>query len=102
MKHWIVLFAALFVAVPAFAQDNDGGGDDGPPGGGGGGQAQVFTRIDAVDPIEQVRSFLAKANIKLSGDQERALKPQVEAALEEARKVTASMAPPEGRGGGGG
>jgi hypothetical protein len=105
MKHLTVLFAALFLALPAFAQDDDGGGD-GPPGGGGGGQAQVFTRIDAVDPMDQVKTFLARANVKLSGDQERALKPQVEAALAEARKVTESAAPPEGarggRGGGGG
>jgi hypothetical protein len=56
-------------------------------------QTQVFTRVDSVDPMDQVRTFLAKANIKLSGDQERALKPQVDAALKEAQEITERLAP---------
>jgi len=84
-----VIIAAL-AALPVFAQE-EGGGDGAA--GIGPGQTQVFTRVDNVDPMDQVRTYLNKANIKLSGDQEKALKPQVDAALKEAQDVTERLAP---------
>jgi hypothetical protein len=83
MKRGLGLFAAFLIVVPVFAQD-----DEGPGEGGGGGQTQVFTRVDTLDPMDQVKTFLAKANIKLSGDQEKQLKPQVDAALKQAQEAT--------------
>ena len=91
-----VIIAAL-LAIPAFAQEEGGGGDGAA--GVGAGQTQVFTRVDNADPMDQVRTFLGKANIKLSGDQEKTLKPQVDAALKEAQEATerlASQAAPRG------
>ena len=91
-----VIITAL-LAIPVFAQEEGGGGDGAA--GVGAGQTQVFTRVDNADPMDQVRTFLGKANIKLSGDQEKTLKPQVDAALKEAQEATerlASQAAPRG------
>lgn len=96
----IALLIALLIAVPAFAQEEGGGGGDGTAGIGAG-QTQVFTRVDTLDPMDQVKTFLAKANIKLSGDQEKQLKPQVDAALKEAQEATERLRPQQAGPGGG-
>jgi len=98
----------FLVAAPLLAQDEGGGG--GALAGGGGNQ--VFTRIDAVNPMEPVKAFLqSKVNITLSADQEKALRPQVEAAFQQIRDLSernaaqrggAPAAGGERRGGGGG
>src|SRR5438105_12549661 len=77
MKRLIWISALLLLTTPVFAQD------DAPatPFAGGGGGAQVFTRVDAANPMEQVKAFLAKANITLNADQEKTLRPSVEAAI---------------------
>jgi hypothetical protein len=83
--------------MPVFAQDEGGGG--GAFAGGGGNQ--VFTRIDAVNPMEPVKAFLqSKANITLSADQEKSLRPQVEAAFQQIRDLSERQAAAQ-RGGGG-
>src|SRR5204863_5178452 len=84
MRKTMWILAAIFAAVPLFAQD------DAPatPFGGGGGGAQVFTRVDAVNPMEQVKGFLAKANITLSPDQEKTLRPAVEAAIKQLQDIS--------------
>jgi hypothetical protein len=92
MKRFIGAFAAFLIAIPLYAQDDDGPGDGGGRGGGGD-QTQVFTRVDTLDPMDQVKTFLGKANIKLSGDQEKELRPQVEAALKEAQEATERLRP---------
>src|SRR6516162_8077162 len=87
MKKLFWLFLGLLLAVPAFAQDDAGGGG-GALGGGGGNQ--VFTRIDAVNPMEPVKAFLqSKANVTLSNDQEKALRPIVEASFQQLRDLDA-------------
>src|SRR5262245_39514905 len=91
----LTLIMAFPLALPAYAQEEGGGGGDGAAGVGRD-QTQVFSRVDSIDPMDQVRTFLGKANIKLSGDQEKALKPQVEAALKEAQEVTERLAPQAG------
>jgi hypothetical protein len=96
MNRFALLLVAFSLAVPLFAQDDDGPGGDAGPGGGGGNQTQVFTRVDALDPMDQVKAFLAKANIKLNGDQEKQLKPLVEAALKEAQEATESLGSQQG------
>ena len=69
----------------------------------GGGGNQVFTRIDAVNPMEPVKAFLqSKANITLSSDQEKALRPQVEAAFQQIRDLSDRAAAQRGGGQGGG
>src|SRR5262245_25221242 len=87
----LAVIIAVVAVLPAYAQEEGGGGDGAA--GVGRDQTQVFTRVDSVDPMDQVRTFLGKANIKLSSDQEKALKPQVDAALKEAQDVTAGLAP---------
>jgi hypothetical protein len=85
LRRFIWVAAAVLVASPAFAQEEGGGG---PAFGGGGGGDQVFTRVDAVNPMDQVKTFLqTKANVTLTGDQERALRPVVEAALQQIRDL---------------
>jgi hypothetical protein len=76
-------------AVPLFAQDDGGGGGGAFAGGGGN---QVFTRIDAVNPLEPVKAFLlSKVNISLSTDQEKVLRPQVEASFQQLRDLAAAQ-----------
>ena len=86
------LLVSLFAAAPVFAQDDAPGGALS-----GGGGAQVFTRVDAVNPMDQVKTFLAKANITLSSDQEKTLRPPVEAAIKQLRDISDRLA--AGRGG---
>jgi len=89
MKKTFWLFIALLVAIPAFAQDDGGGGGGGTLAGGGN---QVFTRIDAVNPMEPVKAFLqSKVGITLSADQEKTLRPQVEASFQQIRDLAASV-----------
>src|SRR5215467_14701989 len=95
MKKIFWLLIGLLLAIPAFAQDDGGGGGGGALAGGGGNQ--VFTRIDAVNPMEPVKAFLqAKAGITLSADQEKALRPQVEALFQRIRDLSASVAAQRG------
>lgn len=110
MKRLLWIVAVCLAATPLFAQEEGGGG--GPAFGGGGGGDQVFTRVDAVNPMEQVKSFLqTKANVTLSTDQERTLRPIVESALQQIRDLNERAAgqraqggqgAPAGRGGRGG
>jgi hypothetical protein len=99
MKRSFFALAVLLIATPIFAQDEGGGG--GAFAGGGGNQ--VFTRIDAVNPMEPVKAFLqSKANITLSADQEKTLRPQVEAAFQQIRDLSERAAAQRGGGAGGG
>src|SRR2546427_10585363 len=84
----------LLVTPPVFAQD----APPATPFAGGGGGAQVFTRVDAVNPMEQVKAFLAKANITLSADQEKTLRPSVEAAIKQLQDISDRFAAERGRG----
>ena len=86
------LLVVLLTAATAFAQD------EAPAGGlAGSGGAQVFSRVDAVNPMDQVKTFLVKINITLTADQEKALRPTVEAALQQLRDISESAG--AGRGG---
>src|SRR5437588_8662212 len=98
MRKPMWIFAAIFAAIPVFAQD------DAPasPFAGGGGGAQVFTRVDSVNPMEQVKAFLAKASITLSSDQERTLRPAVEAAIKQLQDISDRFVGRGERRGGGG
>jgi hypothetical protein len=94
MKKIFWLLVSILIAIPAVAQDDAGGGGGALAGGGGN---QVFTRIDAVNPMEPVKAFLqAKAGITLSADQEKALRPQVEALFQRIRDLSTSVAAQRG------
>src|SRR5437588_12932643 len=97
MKRLIWISALLLLTTPVFAQD------DAPatPFAGGGGGAQVFTRVDAANPMEQVKAFLAKANITLSPDQEKTLRPAVEAAIKQLQDISDQFAAQRAARGGG-
>src|SRR5215831_12195817 len=84
-KHRVVrriwLLSVLLAATPLFAQD------DAPAGAlTGSGGAQVFTRVDAPNPMDQVKSFLSKASITLNSDQEKTLRPSIESTLKQLRE----------------
>src|SRR5438093_3168192 len=86
MRQLLGILTAVCIAVPALAQDDapaspfaDGGG------------TQVFTRVDAVNPMDSVKTFLAKADIKLNGDQEKALKPAVDDTYKQMQEASERM-----------
>src|SRR3989475_12642156 len=79
MRKAVWVSALLLAATPLLAQEEE----PQAPFAGGGGGAQVFSRVDSVNPMEQVKAFLAKASIMLNSDQERTLRPAVEAALKQ-------------------
>jgi hypothetical protein len=89
------LAAAILAASPLLAQDD---APAGPLAGGGG--TQVFTRVDNVNPMEQVKAFLMKANITLSSDQEKSLRPAVEAAIKQLQDISDRVAAQRGGRGG--
>ena len=97
MKRLIWISALLLVTTPVFAQDDT----PATPFAGGGGGAQVFTRVDAVNPMEQVKAFLAKANVTLNADQEKTLRPSVEAAIKQLQDISDRFAAERGGRGGG-
>src|SRR5678809_658661 len=80
MKQLIWMFAILLIAIPVFAQDEGGGGLPSSLFGGG-----DFTnnRGEQPKPIDAVKKFFAQANVTISGDQEKAIKPVVEAAFKQ-------------------
>src|SRR5436190_20001032 len=84
MRKAVWVSALLLAATPLFAQEEE----PQAPFAGGGGGAQVFTRVDSVNPMEQVKAFLAKASIMLSSDQERTLRPAVEAAIKQLQDIS--------------
>ena len=94
MRRFFWVIVGLLAAMPAFAQDDAPGG---PVLAGGGGN-QVFTRIDAVNPMEPVKAFLqSKANITLSSDEEKSLRPIVESAFQQIRDLSDRVAAQRGQ-----
>lgn len=77
--------------MPVFAQEEGGGG--GLPSSLFGGDGQGLTRGEQANPMEAVKKFLAKSNVTLSGDQERTLKPMVEAAFKQVQDTVERLQP---------
>src|SRR2546426_5717081 len=98
MRKAVWISALLLAATPLLAQDD---APSAPFAGGGGGGAQVFTRVDSVNPMEQVKAFLAKASITLNPEQERTLRPAVEAAIRQLQEISDRFAARGERRGGG-
>src|SRR5881409_3070047 len=84
MRKAVWVSALLLAATPLLAQEEE----PQAPFAGGGGGAQLFTRVDSVNPMEQVKAFLAKASIMLNSDQERTLRPAVEAAIKQLQDIS--------------
>jgi hypothetical protein len=78
----VCFLLVLLTVTPLFAQD------EAPAGAFAGGGAQVFTRVDAINPMDQVKMFLSKASITLNSDQEKTLRPAVETALKQFREIS--------------
>jgi len=81
MKRLIGIFAILLFAIPALAQEEGGGGGlpsslfgGGDFGGRGGEQAK---------PMDAIKKFFAQSKVTVSGDQEKAMKPIVDAAFKQ-------------------
>src|SRR5437773_2524574 len=97
MRKAVWVSALLLAATPLLAQEEE----PQAPFAGGGGGAQVFSRVDSVNPMEQVKAFLAKASIMLNSDQERTLRPAVEAAIKQLQDISDRFAARGERRGGG-
>jgi len=80
MKRFMWVAAILLLATPMFAQDEGGGG--GLPSSlfGGG---DVGGRGEQPKPMDAIKKFFAQAKVTISGDQEKAIKPVVEAAFKQ-------------------
>src|SRR5215813_11374935 len=79
MKLCMCVFAVLLMAAPVFAQEE----------GAGGLPSSLFGATDfgargpQANPMDAVKKFFAQAKVTFSGDQEKAIKPIVEAAFKE-------------------
>jgi hypothetical protein len=98
MKQLIWIFAILLVATPVFAQDEGGGGLPSSLFGGG---DFANNRGEQPKPMDAVKKFFAQANVTISGDQEKAIKPVVEAAFKQVQDTVEKYnTPPTGAAGG--
>jgi hypothetical protein len=80
MKRWIWAFAILpLFAIPVFAQEEGGGALPSSLFG----NADFGTRGEQAKPVEAVKKFFTQAKVTISGDQEKAIKPIVEAAFKQ-------------------
>jgi len=96
MKRWIWVFAAFLLATPIYAQDEGGGG--GLPSSlfGGG---DLGTRGEKANPMDAVKKFFANANVTITGDQEKAMKPIVESAFKQVQDTVERINGPSAAGG---
>jgi hypothetical protein len=105
MKRLIWIFASFLIAAPAFAQEEGGGGGGLPSALFGGGDIGG-NRPDQPNPMDSIKKFFAQANVTIAGDQEKAIKPIVEAAFKQIQDTVERLQPPDaaagGRGQGGG
>src|SRR5262245_16938678 len=79
MKRWVWVLAVLLVATPVFAQEEGGGGLPSSLFGGG----DLGNRGQQANPMDAVKKFFTNANVTVTGDQEKAMKPVVEAAFKQ-------------------
>jgi len=79
MKRWTWVLAIALLATPVFAQEEGGGGLPSSLFGGG----DVVNRGQQANPMDAVKKFFANANVTIAGDQEKAMKPVVEAAFKQ-------------------
>jgi hypothetical protein len=79
MKGLTCVVAILLFALPVLAQDEGGGGLPSSLFGGG----DFGPRGEQANPMEAVKKFFSQAKVTISGDQERAIRPVVEAAFKQ-------------------
>ena len=98
MKRLIWVLIVLVFAMPALAQDEGGGG--GLPSSLFGGGDFGSNRGEQPKPMDAVKKFFAQAKVTISGDQEKAMKPVVEAAFKQVQDTVERLAPQPGAEGG--
>lgn len=95
MKHFILFIFIILTAIPAFAQDDGGGAFDGGGGAGfdsGGGFGEegptaAIQSVPKVDPLADLRSWLAKASAPpIEKNQEKPLKSLYDKQVKELSK----------------
>jgi len=102
--NWLLVSVLVSVfATPVFAQEE---------GGGGGLPSSLFdasdfgARGDQAKPMDAIKKFFAQANVTVASDQEKAMKPIVDAAFKEVQNTVERTGTPAGgqnpRGQGGG
>src|SRR5262245_53235275 len=98
MNRSLYVFAiVLLLAIPAFAQDEGGGGGL-PSSLFGGGDLPGARGGQQANPMDAVKKFFAQANVNISGDQERAIKPVVEAAFKQVQDTVERLSTQPGAG----
>jgi hypothetical protein len=97
MKRLLWLFGIVLAATPVFAQEE-----------GGGLPSSLFTGGDFTDrgekanPMDAIKKFFAQAKVTFAGDQERAIRPIVEAAFKQVQDTVERLGGPPAGGAGGG
>jgi hypothetical protein len=94
MKQSIWLLVGLLLTTPLYAQEEGGGG--GLPSSLFGGGDGPIGRGNEANPMEAVKKFLAQSKVTLSGDQERTLKPMIEAAFKQVQDTVEKLNPQQG------
>src|SRR2546426_1780864 len=95
MKRWIWLVAILLLATPLLAQEEGGGGLPSSLFGGG----DFGARGEQPKPMDAVKKFFTQANMAISGDQEKAIKPIVETAFKQVQDTVERLSGQPGAGG---
>jgi len=91
MKRCIWILAILLLAAPAFAQEEGGGG--------GGLPSSLFGDADFGDggrgqranPMDAIKRFFGQAKVTIGGDQEKSIKPIVDAAFKQVQDTVEKM-----------
>src|SRR6185436_8676955 len=98
MKRLIWVLAIVLLATPLIAQDEGGGG--------GGLPSSLFTgggdsngRGQQANPMDAIKKFFAQAQVTIAGDQEKAIKPVVEAAFKQVQDTVERLSPQPAAGG---
>lgn len=93
----VAIIALCLFAVPLSAQDEGGGGGGLPSSLFGG--ADFATRGEQANPMDAIKKFFAQSKVTISGDQERAIRPVVEAAFKQVQDTVERLGGQPGAGG---
>jgi len=91
MKRCIWVLAILLLAAPAFAQEEGGGGGGLPSSLFGGADFGDGGRGQRANPMDAIKRFFGQAKVTIGGDQEKSIKPIVDAAFKQVQDTVEKM-----------
>jgi len=91
IKQCIWVLAILLLAAPAFAQEEGGGGGGLPSSLFGGADFGDGGRGQRANPMDAIKRFFGQAKVTIGGDQEKSIKPIVDAAFKQVQDTVEKM-----------